>query len=52
MGNSPDFFADPYPAYQQLREAGPIHWSEAHFGGAWVLTRHRDVEAHHASSGM
>lgn len=45
MGNSPDFFADPYPAYQQLREAGLIHWSEAHFGGAWVLTRHRDIEA-------
>ncbi len=45
MGNSPEFFADPYPTYQLLREAGPIHWSEAHFGGAWVLTRHRDVEA-------
>lgn len=45
MSNSPEFFADPYPTYQLLREAGPIHWSEAHFGGAWVLTRHRDVEA-------
>lgn len=39
------FLADPYPAYRALREAGPLHWSEAFFGGAWVLTRHADVEA-------
>jgi cytochrome P450 len=38
------FFVDPYPAYQALREAGPIHWSEEFFGGAWLLTRHADVE--------
>ncbi|MDZ5455865.1 cytochrome P450 [Azohydromonas lata] len=40
-----EFLQDPYPAYQALREAGPIHWSEVFFGGAWLLTRHADVEA-------
>ena len=39
------FRADPYPGYAALREAGPIHWSEEFFGGAWLLTRHADVEA-------
>lgn len=39
------FLADPYPAYRALREAGPIHYSEEFFGGAWLLTRHADVEA-------
>jgi cytochrome P450 len=38
------FRADPYPTYAALREAGPIHWSEEFFGGAWLLTRHADVE--------
>lgn len=40
-----EFLQDPYPAYRALREAGPIHWSEEFFGGAWLLTRHADVEA-------
>ena len=39
------FRADPYPTYAALREAGPIHWSDEFFGGAWLLTRHADVEA-------
>ncbi len=39
------FLADPYPTYEKLREAGPILWSEEFFGGAWLLTRHADVEA-------
>ncbi|VTU30363.1 cytochrome P450 [Variovorax sp. PBL-E5] len=38
------FLAAPYPAYHALREAGPVHWSEEFFGGAWLLTRHADVE--------
>lgn len=38
------FLANPYPSYQALREAGPLHWSEEFFGGAWLLTRHADVE--------
>lgn len=40
-----DFLRDPYPVYRALREAGPIHWSEEFHGGAWLLTRHADVEA-------
>ena len=40
-----DFLRDPYPAYEALRAAGPIHWSEEFFGGAWLLTSHEDVEA-------
>ena len=38
------FLQDPYPAYQALRESEPIHWSTEFFGGAWLLTRHADVE--------
>ena len=38
------FLANPYPAYQTLREAGPLHWSTEFFGGAWLLTCHADVE--------
>nr|WP_315235067.1 cytochrome P450 [uncultured Limnohabitans sp.] len=38
------FLANPYPGYHALRDAGPIHWSEEFFGGAWLLTRHADVE--------
>ncbi len=38
------FLQDPYPTYHALREAGPIHWSEEFFGGAWLVTRHEDVE--------
>jgi cytochrome P450 len=40
-----DFLHDPYPAYSELRAAGPIHWSDEFHGGAWLLTRHADVEA-------
>jgi cytochrome P450 len=39
------FLHDPYPAYRALREAGPIHWSDEFFQGAWLLARHADVEA-------
>ncbi len=39
------FSADPYASYREWREAGPLHWSDQFFGGAWVLTRHADVEA-------
>lgn len=38
------FLRDPYPTYRSLREAGPIHWSDEFFGGAWLLTHHADVE--------
>ena len=38
------FLQDPYPTYRALHEAGPIHWSEEFFDGAWLVTRHADVE--------
>ena len=41
---NPTFLANPYPTYRVLQEAGPIHWSEEFFGGAWLLTHHADVE--------
>src|SRR5438309_12051094 len=37
---SPEFRADPYPAYRRLREAKPVHKTM----GMWVLTRHADVK--------
>lgn len=36
--------AAPVFPYQSLHEAAPIQWSTAHFGGAWLVTRHADVE--------
>jgi cytochrome P450 len=39
------FLHNPYPAYHALRAAGPMHWRTEFFGGAWVLSRHDDVEA-------
>ena len=39
------FSADPYASYREWRESSPLHWSDQFFGGAWVLTRHADVEA-------
>lgn len=38
------FLRDPYPTYERLRAAGPIHWSDEFFGGAWLLVNHADVE--------
>lgn len=38
---SPDFFLDPYPVYQELREQAPVHWSEVLH--SWVLTRYADI---------
>lgn len=40
-----DFLVDPYPTYGRWRDAAPICWSEDFFGGAWLLTRHTEVEA-------
>lgn len=40
----PNFLADPYPTYRAWREAGPIHWSTEFAGGAWLVTRHADVD--------
>lgn len=38
------FLQDPYPQYEALRAAGPLHWSDEFFGGAWLLVNHDDVE--------
>lgn len=38
---APEVIADPYPYLGALREASPVHWSEAH--NAWLLTRADDV---------
>lgn len=40
---SPDFYANPYPIYHRLRDADPVHWSDA--WNSWVLTRYDDVTA-------
>ncbi|MFD0319118.1 cytochrome P450 [Streptomyces flavalbus] len=39
---SPEFAADPYPAYRVLRESAPLHWHEA--TGSYVISRYEDVE--------
>jgi cytochrome P450 len=36
-----EFLADPYPHYERLRAADPVHWCDAI--GAWVVTRYDDV---------
>lgn len=38
---SHEFFADPYPVYQHLRNEAPIYWSES--WNAWVFTRYKDI---------
>ena len=38
----PGFNADPFPHYQRLREADPVHQSPL---GFWVLTRYEDCVA-------
>jgi cytochrome P450 len=40
---APEVNADPYPYLGALREADPVHWSEAH--NAWLVTRYDDVAA-------
>ena len=42
---SPDFADNPYATYARWRAEGPLLWSDAFFGGAWLLTRHADVES-------
>jgi len=41
LPNTPEWLADPYPSYRELRERDPVHWSDAL--GHWVLTRYDDV---------
>ena len=38
-----DVRANPYPFYEQLRNADPVHWDEEM--GFWVLTRYADIDS-------
>ncbi|MDO9049383.1 MAG: cytochrome P450 [Methylobacter sp.] len=38
---SPEFIANPYPAYARLREQAPVYQLEP---GVWLITRYHDVE--------
>ena len=38
---SKDIDADPFPAYQRLRDEFPCYWSES--AGIWFLSRYADV---------
>jgi hypothetical protein len=38
---APDVLADPYPAYERLREAGPVVWLERY--GVWASARYSAV---------
>jgi len=40
---TPEYLANPYRYYAQLRDTEPVHWSERL--NAWVLTRYEDVRA-------
>ncbi|GLY88484.1 cytochrome P450 [Actinoallomurus iriomotensis] len=40
---SPEFVADPYPAYEVLRRERPVFFDEP--TGQWVVSRHADVSA-------
>jgi cytochrome P450 len=40
---SENFYSDPYPVYQYLRDHDPVHWSPQ--WGGWLLTRYKDVSA-------
>jgi cytochrome P450 len=37
----PDILADPYPVYDLLRDADPVHWNERL--DSWLILRHDDV---------
>ncbi|MGY0489246.1 cytochrome P450 [Streptomyces sp. WG-D5] len=39
---SPEFAADPYPAYRAMRESAPLLWHEA--TQSWIVSRYADVE--------
>jgi cytochrome P450 len=40
---APEMGADPYPAYQRLREEAPVYHNEQH--DMWALSRYADVQA-------
>ena len=40
-----DFIANPYKAYDRLRTAAPLHWTDKFRNGAWLVSRYADVLA-------
>jgi cytochrome P450 len=40
---TPETLHNPYPAYQAMRAAGPLHWCPEFCGGAWVVLNYDDV---------
>ena len=38
---SPEIDANPFPAYQRLREDYPCYWSQS--AGLWILSRYDDI---------
>lgn len=40
--HQPDFIADPWPTYRQLRDRCPVSHSD-NYGGFWLLTRYHDI---------
>lgn len=42
--HAPDFVADPWPVYAELRRSAPVAHSER-YGGFWLITRYEDVKA-------
>jgi cytochrome P450 len=46
---SPEFFKNPYPVYERLREEDPVHWNP--LLNAWMLSRYDDlIKAYQSSS--
>jgi cytochrome P450 len=41
LPGGPEFIRDPYPYYDRLRNADPVHWSEV--DAAWFVSRYEDV---------
>ncbi|GHI92777.1 cytochrome P450 [Streptomyces olivaceus] len=39
---SPEFAANPYPAYRAMRDSAPLFWHEA--TQSWIVSRYEDVE--------
>jgi cytochrome P450 len=40
FAGGPDMLADPYPLYERVRTAGPVHWLPANSDGPWTNAWH------------
>ncbi|MDQ1707008.1 MAG: hypothetical protein QOJ88_219 [Pyrinomonadaceae bacterium] len=41
--DSPEFLANPYPIFDEMRSVAPVYWSDAN--GYWLLTSYSDIVA-------